>query len=482
MKIILFGTGEGYELYKPWFSCHEIIALLDNDEKKIGTFRDGIPILSPKEVIKKNYDAVFVLSIDYSDEMREQLAMLGVPIEKIFSYEQIVHGLKKEILWQPLTLYCPDNAYSMLMHDNRLRIAFITFDLCLSGGAGLGFLWTITALERYREHCCVHLISRHDGPLRSAYLELGIPVMIDPNLYVKTLDDIAWKDDYDLLFFNTIHFANVFLRNSSNMPMIWWIHDSNMIYRGHAVEWLDSVPQNNVSVYAVADLAEEAFRHRCPSWKVKHLSYGLVDRVDASKIQKYIEGKIVFAVIGYITERKAQDVFLRAIDLMPNEKRMACEFWIIGRDTSVFAKKLKKIAESMEDVHFWGEVSEEELHDLYQKVSVLVCPSLEDPMPGVCTEAMMYHHPCLVSDGTGTAQYITPKKDGLVCRVADAADLAEKLTWFVDNAEQIASMGEASRAIYDQHFTMESFEHSLFAVLDENLRGRFPDGFFQAIR
>ncbi len=481
MKILLFGTGEGYDLYKPFFSKHEVVALLDNDPKKIGQSKDGIPVMSPKDGVKKEYNAVFILSVEHLEEMRRQLLTLGVPIDRIFSYEQIRMRLGNTIAWQPLKVHCPQKQWPTFLENNPLRIAFVTCDLNQSGGAGLGILWVIGILKKRSPHCCINLVARKDGPLRDTYMKLGVPVIVDPNLYVATLDDIVWKDAYDLLFFSTIHFANVFLNgNVGGGPVVWWLHDADMIYRGHASEWLDKVPQGNVAVYAVANLAEKAFHRHCPSWTVKRLPYGVEDRFDGEK-GKGLKRKLVFAVIGFVTERKGQAFFLQAIQLLPQTERAKCAFWIIGRNTEKYAKKLMSLYEDMDDVRFFGEVSENELHALYGDISVLVCPSLEDPMPGVCAEAMMYCHPCIVSDKTGTVEYITDGKDGLICKAGDVHDLATKMQWCIENISKIPLMGEAARRIYEMHFSMDCFERAVLSVINENLKRCPADEVFRSI-
>ena len=56
MKFLIFGTGDYYERYKKWFPSKDVLALLDNSEKKQNTQIDGIPVLAPEEGVKLPYD------------------------------------------------------------------------------------------------------------------------------------------------------------------------------------------------------------------------------------------------------------------------------------------------------------------------------------------------------------------------------------------------------------------------------------------
>ena len=85
MKYLLFGTGDYYNRYKKWFEPEDVLALLDNAPEKQNTLLDGIPVLSPQEGIKLEYDAVIILSF-YVKSMKQQLVELGVEEEKIIHF------------------------------------------------------------------------------------------------------------------------------------------------------------------------------------------------------------------------------------------------------------------------------------------------------------------------------------------------------------------------------------------------------------
>ena len=80
MKYLLFGTGDYYNRYKKWFEPEDVLALLDNAPEKQNTLLDGIPVLSPQEGIKLEYDVVIILSF-YVKSMKQQLVELGVEEE-----------------------------------------------------------------------------------------------------------------------------------------------------------------------------------------------------------------------------------------------------------------------------------------------------------------------------------------------------------------------------------------------------------------
>lgn len=95
--------------------------------------------------------------------------------------------------------------------------------------------------------------------------------------------------------------------------------------------------------------------------------------------------------------------------------------------------------------------------ELYRDMDVILCPSLDDPMPIVCTEAMIFGKPVIVSDHTGTASFITEGVTGYVVPAGDARALAKAIVKAVADKDKLPDMGRAARRIYDDHFTMQVF-------------------------
>ena len=83
----------------------------------------------------------------------------------------------------------------------------------------------------------------------------------------------------------------------------------------------------------------------------------------------------------------------------------------------------------------------------------------------------MHSVPCIVTDAAGTAEFITHGENGLVFKSEDAADLSEKISWFVRNSDKLKSIGKNARKIYDDYFRMDSFEANLMRVITKSING-----------
>ena len=83
----------------------------------------------------------------------------------------------------------------------------------------------------------------------------------------------------------------------------------------------------------------------------------------------------------------------------------------------------------------------------------------------------MYGKICIVSEATGTADYIKHGKNGLICKAGDPEDLCEKMRWVIGNRENLQEMGNAARQVYEKYFTMDRFGDQLEKALTETLDG-----------
>jgi len=75
---------------------YRVVAFIDNNKKKQGTRVAGIPVLAPEEIGRIAFDLVVISVAIYEEDMRIQLASLGVPNHKIAVYQPHSGG----VFWQ----------------------------------------------------------------------------------------------------------------------------------------------------------------------------------------------------------------------------------------------------------------------------------------------------------------------------------------------------------------------------------------------
>ena len=137
------------------------------------------------------------------------------------------------------------------------------------------------------------------------------------------------------------------------------------------------------------------------------------------------------------------------------------------------ASRLQQYADRYQEIKLLGALPHEEVLKQYQSIDVLACPSLDDPLPVVATEAMMSGRPCLVSDRTGTASFLHAGADGWIFHCEDQEDLQANLLEIVQTRESLPKIGEKARQCYKRHFSLEVFQRAVSScvetmITDEN--------------
>ncbi len=461
MKFLVFGTGEYYQRYKKWIAKEEVVALLDNSPAKQHTVVDGKEVLPPQEGVRREFDAVIIMSF-YVKAMKCQLLELGVPERKIYHFYDLRKLIDLDKNRQSVQLY--GSSEQELKGMAGRSIALLSTDLAL-GGTAIALFHMEEVLTKLGYS--VVFASTMDGPLRGRFEEKGIPLVIDPNLQLATMQETGWLAGFCLVICNAINYYVFLSKRDLRIPVVWWLHDSPFFYDGVDREIMGRISQKNLTVLSVGPISEEAIHKVLPELPVEQLLYGVEDvagsgdmSIKADKEERS-QGKICFVTIGHIEERKGQDILLRAVRLLKKEEREKAVFYLVGQDTSLLAERIKEAAASMPEVVLKGPVSREKIGEILRSADVMVCPSREDPMPTVAAEAMMYELPCILSNAAGTAAYIREGENGFVFSNGDASELAGKIRWCIGNREKLTGLGKRARKIYEERFSMDVFEGNL---------------------
>ena len=457
MKFLLFGTGDYYNRYRIWFDRKDIAALIDNAEEKQGQYIDGIRVIPPKDISRYEYDAVVILSF-YVQTMKTQLIDLGVEGNRLYHFfdlhDLIYHpGIRRKI-----------NCYGLQDCSESVKFLLLSNDLTL-GGPALALYHAAQVLIK-RGYQVVYG-SMLDGPLRKILAGEGIPVIVDENLMIQTMDEAQWVRKYSLIICNTMNFHVFLSERDKRIPVAWWLHDALFFYDGVRQEVMDKLTQDNMAVWSVGPIPERAVKAFRPDFYVEDLIYGVTDQTEEESRSRedHTENKIHFIIIGYIEQRKGQDILLEAIKRLEPDIRQKAEFIFVGQNTSLLAKDLIESAGEISEIMFTGPVDRSKINSLLGRADMLVCPSREDPMPTVAAEAMMHKVPCLVSDTTGTVKYIRDGIDGLIFQSEDTGQLKEILERCIQGEFDLVQMGRNARNVYEEYFSMEAFENRLMELI-----------------
>lgn len=456
MKVVIFGTGNYYEKYKDEIRSHaDVVALLDNDPHLQGQYLDGVKIYKPKEVQSIEYDKIVLLSAR-AYEMKEQLIEIGVESTDILYKEEFYRetgGLIPKI-------------YGNVLHEfDEKQVAIISIDMGYDGGT-MAAIYAAKALQT-KGHTICFIAPRGNELLINNLVNKSISVYIYSALPYMNINEIECINLCSAVLVNTALMIKCACEISKIKPVVWWLHESSGKYSGvypNIIKQFSTYTKRDalkkIKIVAVSNIARNNFNYHFPNRIEEMMPYGIPDERGTIECKK--KEKLVFAIIGVLSECKGSDIFIKAIGKLSEEERKQSEFWIIGNctDRSVL-KNVKNLLDKYSQIKLLGEKNREEMRKLFSCIDVVVSASREDCLPIVITEGMMYEKACITTDATGSSVYIKHEKNGLVCKSNDANDLAEKMSWVISHKSKLSEIGKNAREVYEQYFTIEKFAERL---------------------
>ncbi|MCI8981912.1 MAG: glycosyltransferase family 4 protein [Hungatella sp.] len=462
MRLIIWGTGNLYQKYKDYLFRFDIIKLCDSNENKQGTIIDNIEVIKPSQLVEYAFDMVVVMSTAIK-QICDELKRIGISDKKVILYSQL----------------CLLNNSQICIHHAATEVSFDSWYIQNKSDILLishGYSYTGVPVALYnmamvlkKMGYSVLMAAMEGGPLSKELESSGIDYIDDLEMFYQTNNFTSMLSMFKVVVIGTFalyHF--VISLDIKEIPVLWWIHET---YAQYYVGKEELPQKDNIKFFAGGNRVKKIFNNYYEKVKIKNLQYCIPDSHDAA--DKNLQNKkenLVVAIIGTIEYRKAQDILLDAIIKMPIKYKSKIKIIIVGKpfkQSISFAEKVKILRNQIENIEWIYEMSQKELDVFYKDIDVLVCPSRDDPMPIVVTQAMMHEKVCIVSEHVGQAEFIEESENGFVIPNEDSSKLMDILMWLLDNREQCALIGKASRKIYEKEFSEEIMERQLSKILRE---------------
>lgn len=318
------------------------------------------------------------------------------------------------------------------------------------------------------------VMSPRDGALTEQMCSEGIPVVIFEGIYQSDFVAKCAKL-FSYIVVNTIVGAPIIQTlNGVQTPVLWWIHEAQASYYPEALAQMPQKLEENIHVFCVGRYAKKILKQHCPSYQVRNLLYFVPDYAQRpiAKMEGLLpnaNGKTVFAIVGVHEERKAQDILVQAIRMLPAEHRRKCLFVFVGKP--FFAPIDQMIQEALLDyplsVQCIEELSRDAITSLYAQIDCLICTSKDDPMPIVVTEAMLMRKAVICSENTGSADILEQVNGGLIFHNNDPAELMNCIEFVrMNKGPNLRDMCERARGAYELYFTQEVFDQNITGIVD----------------
>ncbi|OUP11235.1 hypothetical protein B5F34_03870 [Mediterranea sp. An20] len=403
----------------------------------------------------------------------------GGKMNPLLHYERLGKKEKRKIFATHQCQEMPVTAEDIqkIAESGARNVLFISHELTLTGAPRALLNMIVVAKKAGINPVLVSLAA---GPMEHEINELGIKLFVLPFMRTRLLFGDRQLEQFlsvfDSIVFNTLVTIPL-VKNMSRIKAqkICWLHEGRVSYRQCASCWdLSEFFPFFDHVYSVGDYAASFAASYLPgNMQVEQLLYGIPDEVEDAGCQDTIsedgsDGKVRLLFPGTLSRRKGYKVFLKSLKYLSPKVRGQFTVYIAGAPADRRITRLIKLC-PYSCLRYLGELNHDELLKLYPKVDVVLCPSLDDPMPIVCTEAMMFSKPVVVTDHTGTAALVKDGVSGYIVPSGSPRLLAKALKQVYVQRDRLSAMGKNARQIYEADFTMEIFQEQVKKIFGNGM-------------
>lgn len=310
----------------------------------------------------------------------------------------------------------------------------------------------------FHEEKNVAIISPDDGPLRESCLKSGIPVIVDSDFFIHTERAAFYKaNGFRVCLFNTLGLTKSFLRTAGIIPSMLWIHDN--LCKDFLPEYIQQQIQYAPTVFATSKTTTGLVKTYNPG--VRNLPYPVKDM--GGNFKENVPEKIRFGVFGVYTDRKGQDIAIKAFKALPESLKKKAELLLIGNVVlPEYTEELEAMAQGEGNIRFVPAQKDPlAYHKLYDELEVQICPSRTDPMPLVVFDGMMHGCPEIISDTVGQSDFITDGENGYVFPAGDVDALSACMREIIENPDSFAVLSKNIRQTFLDNFELNKAAESI---------------------
>lgn len=401
----------------------------------------------------------------HDNSIREFYSLMNNMYNKVYNFQELLNSLSN---WGAV-LYGENILRAYDEKKTGKNILLVSHEASLTGGPIVLFNFAKVLRSRGDN---VLFLSRNDDSLREELLASQIPFAVYGAVYDQPMV-VDWTNLFDIVIINTLEGAGlVKMLAGTEVPVLWWIHETEAAYRYGMVEHLPQYLPRNIKIYCGGSRPATSLRIRRPLYKTNELLYYIPDTMSAFKAVNFpMHEKTTFLCIGSVEYRKGQDILTEAFQRLPKSDVDKARLVFVGR--VIHSHIYKKIVELQKkyplNVFYVPQYSPDRLRELELRSQCLVCPSRDDPMPCVITDMLMMSKVIITSDNTGQSTYINETESGYVYENNDPDKLSGLISYVINNRDKIYSVQREARRLYDKLFTKEIFLRNAGAAIQETI-------------
>lgn len=253
------------------------------------------------------------------------------------------------------------------------------------------------------------------------------------------------------------------------IPTIWYIHEARNLMEYFQNSRCRTIFNNAGNIVVVSEYAQQAVLD-ITGKKSEVLHNFVPDHNGGVICLREKDGIIKFLIAGSMNHRKAFDMVFDTFLALDEVNKDKCELWFCGEQSTssdYVKEQLGKVENNPIFVNA-GEISRNQLMNLYKEVDVVIVPSRDESCSLVVLESLMMGKPVIISDSVG-ASYLVNDANGWVFETDNQFQLGDIITKIVNGAVDFEKMGEYGRKAYLDGATEQIYTQKLLKIVDEKI-------------
>jgi len=284
------------------------------------------------------------------------------------------------------------------------------------------------------------------------------------------------KESIDLVYSNSVTInIGVFLSRKLNCPHIWHIRETLQAYDfkySIGKFWAKRIFENGADRYIViSDFLLNTYNDFLPVKRTKRIYNGLSLKVESHSINR-ISDVLNIAIVGIICEQKNQLDALKALKIIKTKGINSIKLHFIGGNKADYLQQIKTYIEEnglQDAVVFHGHQTD--VNGILKAMNIgLVC-ARDEAFGRVTIEYMLHRLPVIASLSGANEELVKDGQNGLIYKLNDADELAEKIEYFIKNPTQLQTMGAFAQQYARTNFSSEQNTASIYKVIEDLLQG-----------
>lgn len=270
-----------------------------------------------------------------------------------------------------------------------------------------------------------------------------------------------------------------FFRFGKKIPIIYTIHskadfDRGMSLKGKIMLILEKImiKRNNKNICVSKDIYNYMISRGIKGKKIDLIYNGLesIQEVNLERTKYFNNTNKVICCIGRLTGVKGQDDLLKAIYILKDRGiYINCILAGDGEEREDLIKIIEDY-DIKEQVRLIGFIKD--VNEVLNNSDIFVMSSKMEGLPIALLEAIRYNIPVLVPNVGGIPEVIN-NNNGTLFNVGDINDLVEKLTYCINNTEEIEEKAKNALNDYSIKWSIDVYIKKLQQLYDKILSEKY---------